>query len=100
MPALRTLLATLLLAGPLVAAAAPPPAAVETPVPRLALRSAQLERAAQGEGRFAIKARLAPAESAGELREGGDFVLIGRLQKAGAAACGSGTVFKNGFEGN
>jgi hypothetical protein len=67
--------------------------------PRFALRQAQLERDAVGAGRFRVKARLAPVETPGERRERGDFVLIGRLSKAGAAACGSDTLFRNGFEG-
>jgi hypothetical protein len=67
---------------------------------RLTLRAAQLERAPQGDGRFAIRARFAREERAGELRESGGFVLLGRIAKAGAASCGGDTVFRNGFEGS
>lgn len=67
---------------------------------RLSLREARIERAGEQAGRYTVRARFAPQESAGELREGEGFALIGRLAKAGAAACGTGTVFRNGFEGN
>ena len=46
-----------------------------------------------------MKARFAREESAGELREGGDFVLIGRFAKTGVS-CDFTEIFSNGFEGN
>ena len=65
--------------------------------PRFALQ-ARLEPGAWREGaRFAVRGRLAPEASAGELREGGGFVAIGRFAKA-AQACGGEDVFADGFE--
>lgn len=93
-------LATALLAG--TASAGTPVESRRAPgeAPRLALRAAQLERAPEGTGRFQVRARLAREATAGELREGREFVLLGRLAKAGAAACGSHTLFRDGFEGS
>ena len=66
---------------------------------RFALRQAALDREPAAGPRFRVQARLAPAERAGELREGERFVLLGRLAKA-AAACGGDPLFRNGFEGS
>jgi hypothetical protein len=71
----------------------PPPAA------RFALRQAQLEVQPQRHGRFRIDARFAPVASAGELRDGAGFTLIGRIAKAGVG-CDINALFRNGFEGN
>lgn len=68
------------------------------PSSRLRLVSSTTQAAPQQSGRYSLRARFAPAESAGELREGGDFTLIGRFAK-GAVICSSdGAVFRNGFE--
>lgn len=68
-----------------------------TPASRLSLKSARIEPAPAHAGRYTISGRFAAAESAGELREGGDFVLIGRFAK-GNINCDAGTIFLNGFE--
>lgn len=67
--------------------------------PRFTLKASSTESAAQQSGRYSLRARFAPAESAGELREGGGLALIGRFAKAGVS-CDSNTLFSNGFEGN
>lgn len=66
--------------------------------PRLALKQApRIESALQQSGRYTLTARFAREESAGELREGGDFALIGRFAKTGLS-CDAGAIFSNGFE--
>lgn len=66
----------------------------------LRLRSEPVIEAAPQRGqRFSVRARFAPVPSAGELREGPNFTLIGRLAK-GAASCDFSAVFSDGFEGN
>ena len=75
------------------------PSAPTTPAsPRYRLDRAQIE-AAPVSSRYRVKARIAPLDSAGELRESPHYVLIGRFAKA-AQSCGTdGTIFRNGFEG-
>ncbi len=91
----------ILAAAPTAPAAAPPAADAARPEAEagLALRSSRIESAAQTGGRFALRARLAPQAHGGELREGGDFVLLGRLSKA-AVDCDGDSLFRDGFEGN
>lgn len=67
--------------------------------PRFTLKSSSTEAAPRQSGRYALRARFAPIESAGELREGKNFTLIGRFAKGGASCDGT-TIFSNGFEGN
>lgn len=96
----RVALATALLliaAAPVAAAQSRTQQAAQRPELRLAAQ--QVEPAAQSAGRFRLRARFAPAESAGELREAKDLHLIGRFAKAGAS-CDASFVFRNGFEGN
>lgn len=74
----------------------------ETTAPRsnLTLKTAAvIEAAPQQGGRFTMRARFAPAESAGELREGANFTLIGRFAKGGMS-CDFTAIFSDGFEGN
>lgn len=52
----------------------------------------------QSSGRYTMHARFAEEEKAGELREGGDFVLIGRIAKGGVACNPTDSIFRNGFE--
>jgi hypothetical protein len=74
-------------------------AAPPAPAPsRYTLKQATVEPAPQRTGRYALRGRFAKAESAGELREGENFVLIGRFAKAGVG-CSVGRIFQNGFEG-
>jgi hypothetical protein len=70
-----------------------------TAAPRYTLKQTRVEAAPPRSGRYTLRARLAPAESAGELRDGGDFTLIGRFAKA-AANCGIGgaAIFRDGFD--
>ena len=96
-PSLRLLAPLLLLTAPAWAAdqAAPEPGR-----PRLTLKHApQIEAAPLQSPRFTLTARFAREESAGELREGGGFALIGRFAKTGAS-CDFSAIFSNGFEGN
>lgn len=66
--------------------------------PRLALAGTpRIEPAPQRSGRYTMTARFAREESAGELREGERFVLIGRLAK-GNASCDFSALFADGFE--
>lgn len=58
-----------------------------------------LEAAPQRSDRFTLRARFAPAESAGELRESANFTLIGRFAKGGVS-CDFAAIFSDGFEGN
>jgi hypothetical protein len=66
--------------------------------PRYRAVDATLEPAVPAAGRFRLKGRFAAEESAGELREGTRFILIGRLAK-GTQSCDFGALFRNGFEG-
>lgn len=71
-------------------------AAIETP--RLTLKSTpRIEAAPQTSARFTVNARFAREESAGELREGGGFALIGRFAKVGQS-CDFTQIFRDGFE--
>jgi hypothetical protein len=95
-----------LLHVPALVFAAEPAASVRAPsdvnagAPRFTLKSSSTDAAPQQSGRYSLRARFAPAESAGELREGGNFSLIGRFAK-GSVSCGpGGVIFSNGFEGN
>lgn len=67
------------------------------PASRLSLKSTRIEPALEHAGRYTLSGRFAAAESVGELREGGHFVLIGRIAKGGVS-CDAGTIFSNGFE--
>ena len=67
---------------------------------RFTLTSSSSEVAPQQSGRYSLRGRFAAVESAGELREGDNFTLIGRFAK-GNVSCGvGGVIFSNGFEGN
>ncbi len=68
-----------------------------TATPPLSLRTTTFERQPMQSSRYSLRARFQREESAGELREGGDFVLFGRFAKAGIS-CDANTVFRNGFE--
>ena len=68
-------------------------------VPRFTLKSSSTEVAPQQSGHYSLRARFAPAESAGELREGDHFTVIGRFAK-GTVNCDFNAIFSNGFEGN
>lgn len=65
---------------------------------QLRLVTSHTEPAPQQSGRYSLRARFQREESAGELREGGEFELLGRFTKAGAS-CDANTLFRNGFEG-
>lgn len=67
------------------------------PSARLRLVSYSIDTAQQESVRFSVRARFQREAIAGELREGGDFNLIGRFAKAGVG-CDADTVFRNGFE--
>ncbi len=92
MHAIRVCLCLCLVAGP-VSAAEP-----DATKPRFSLHNASTEPAPQQSGRYALRARFQREERAGELREGGGLVLIGRFAKA-SVGCNADTVFRNGFEG-
>lgn len=97
-------LAIFLLAPMLALAAEPATRAAATTAAsaaksRFTLKSSSTEAAPQQSGRYALRARFAPVESAGELREGENFTLIGRFAK-GAVSCDFTAIFSNGFEGN
>jgi hypothetical protein len=66
---------------------------------RFTLKSSSSDVAPQHSGSYSMRARFAPAESAGELREGKHFTLIGRFAKGGMN-CDASTIFSNGFEGS
>ena len=86
-----------------LAAASPARSANEAlPAPaHLTLKTAPvIEVAPQQSARYTLRARFAPAESAGELREGAHFTLIGRFAKGGVSCGIGGVIFSNGFEGN
>lgn len=94
----RGLAAGALMMATTLAGAADGEAAAAKPEVHRFVAKARLEPAArQAGGRFTLRARLAREASAGELREGGRFVAIGRFSKA-AQACGGEAVFANGFE--
>ncbi len=96
----------LLLLAPTLALAAEPATTVEVihsasiAAPRFTLKSSTTETAAQQSSRYSVRARFAPVESGGELREGDQFTLIGRFAKAGVGCGTGGVIFSNGFEGN
>ena len=101
-PVTRLTLALLLLA-PTLAHAAESAARAEanaTSTPRFTLTASSTEAAPQQSGRYTLRARFAPVESAGELREGANFSLIGRFAKGGVNCGTGGVIFSNGFEGN
>jgi hypothetical protein len=64
--------------------------------PRFTLASSSTEAAPQSSARYTLRARFDAPASAGELREGEHFTLIGRLAKGGLSC--SGAIFSNGFE--
>ena len=63
----------------------------------LRLKQSQVEPR-QSSGRYTVRARFAADAPGGELREGGDFVLIGRLAKGGVVCTPTDAVFGDGFE--
>jgi hypothetical protein len=69
---------------------------------RYSLRQVRVEAVTDSDtGRFSVRARVAPAESPGELHESANFSLLGRFSKAGVGcATGGSTIFRNGFEGS
>lgn len=73
-------------------------AMADAATPRLKLRATTLERMPERNGRYGIQGRFDRSQDAGELREAGEFALIGRFAKAGVG-CNADTVFRNGFEG-
>jgi hypothetical protein len=96
---MRAVLLCTLLAAAMPGVAAE--SAAEPGSPRYALRSTptiEPVASASTSGRYTLRARLAPEASAGELREGANFTLIGRFAK-GAVICSAGdAIFRNGFE--
>lgn len=67
--------------------------------PRLSLKAPPaIESAPQHGGRFTLRARFAPASSAGDLHESTNFTLIGRFAKRGLS-CDFNAMFADGFEG-
>lgn len=73
----------------------------QTASAHLALKTPPVIEAAPQHGdRYTLRARFAPVESAGELREGANFSLIGRFAKGGVSCGTGGVIFSNGFEGN
>jgi hypothetical protein len=87
-------------AGAASTADAVEPRSSATP-PRLAFASVRID-AVPTESRYRVaRVRVSPVESAGELREGAGYALIGRFAKAAGAGCaGDSSIFRNGFEGN
>lgn len=81
----------MLLAGTGIAHAAGPPPS------RFTLESGSIERAAEGNGRFAINGRIAPEPKVGDLRESSRFAVIGRIA-APFVNCAGDNIFANGFE--
>ena len=66
---------------------------------RYSLRQVRAEASTVSDsGRYSVRARFAPAENAGELREGEHYTLIGRFAKAGSGCSAEGTIFRDGFE--
>jgi hypothetical protein len=63
----------------------------------LRLKQAQIEPKPSS-GRYTVRARFAAEEAGGELREGGDFVLIGRIAKGGVVCTPLDAIFDDGFE--
>ncbi len=89
---------TFLFAGLLLLAATP--ATAQSPPSTLSLKSPpNIETAPQQNGSFTLKARLAREEKSGELRQGKQFTLIGRIGLLGED-CNVATLFSNGFEGD
>lgn len=67
--------------------------------PRFRLRApATIEPAPQQGGNYTLEARFAAQPSAGDLREGGRYSLIGRIAAKGSVACGTPAIFDDGFE--
>jgi hypothetical protein len=98
----RSPLLVLLLGATLVAHAAPEGASAPDGTraaagTHLTLRAVAIEPAPDPAARYTLRARLAPVESPGELRESGSFALIGRFAKAGAS-CDGDRIFSDGFE--
>lgn len=95
-------LALVVLTAPNAHAAEPAPSSTSTPSPstRYTLKQARIDATDTPTSRYSVNARFAPVESAGELREGATFSLIGRFAKAGSGCSIDGTIFRNGFEGN
>jgi hypothetical protein len=83
--------------APLAAAGAPDADPDAKPSSRFTTRNARLDDVPQGAGRYQLRARFAAPETAGDLREGGGWALIGRFAKAGAS-CDFDPIFRDGFE--
>jgi len=94
---IESIAAAMFLLTPMLVFAAEP--ATSGAKPRFTLKSSSTEAAPQQSGRYALRARFAPVESAGELREGKNFTLIGRFAK-GTVSCDFTAIFSNSFEGN
>ena len=94
---IESIAAAMLLLAPMLVFAAEP--ATSAAKPRFTLKSSSTEAAPQQSGRYRLRARFAPVESTGELRESENFTLIGRFAKGGAS-CDFTAIFSNGFEGN
>jgi hypothetical protein len=92
------LAASMLCSTPALAADPVSSAEAASPPSRLLLVSSTTQAAPQQSGRYSLRARFAPAESAGELREGGDFTLIGRFAKGAVICSSTDAIFRNGFE--
>ena len=96
----------LFLLAPTLALAAEPAMRADTgtgartaSTPRFTVKASSTEAAPQRSSRYTLRARFAPVESAGELREGANFSLIGRFAKGGVSCGIGGVIFSNGFEG-
>jgi hypothetical protein len=63
------------------------------------LRESRFDAVPTQGSRYSVRARFQAEESAGELREGERFALIGRLAKTGVG-CDASVLFRNGFEGS
>ena len=100
---MSTLARAALLAAWLLASAAPAGAAAAgtqaapASSSRFKLREARVYESKYGDGRFRIRARFAPVERTGDLREGGTFSMLGRFAKAGVS-CDLNAIFRDGFE--
>ena len=64
---------------------------------RWKLREARIVATPDAGHRFRVQGRIAAQEAAGELREAGRFVVLGRIAKRGQL-CSADAVFSDGFE--
>lgn len=98
--AIADLALVIFLLAPAPAPAADPATDASPSTPRFALKASSIDATPQPSGRYTLRARFAPTESAGELREGANLTLIGRFAKGGVDCGTGGVIFSNGFEGN